>query len=79
MTKPKTWEDPAHSLDAGWPPYQSPIMELVAGARAVDWDSLLGVTRAAMTPTKTPASARNKRIALAALANLSCAGAILFA
>jgi hypothetical protein len=38
MTKPKTWEDPAHSLDAGWPPYQSPIMELVAGARAVDWD-----------------------------------------
>jgi hypothetical protein len=38
MTKPKMWEDPAHSLDADWPPHQSPIMDLVACARAVDWD-----------------------------------------
>ena len=39
MTKPKTWEDPAHSLDTDWPPHQSvSIMDLVAGARAVDWD-----------------------------------------
>jgi hypothetical protein len=39
MTKPKTWEDPAHSLDADWPPHQPiTLMDLVAGARAVDWD-----------------------------------------
>ena len=33
MTKPKkTWEDPSHTLDADWPPHQSPtIMDLVAG------------------------------------------------
>jgi hypothetical protein len=39
MTKPKTWEDLARSLDADWPPDQPVIfMELVAEARAVDWD-----------------------------------------
>jgi hypothetical protein len=40
MTKPKkTWEDPSHTLDADWPPHQSlTIMDLVADARAVDWD-----------------------------------------
>ena len=30
MTKTTTWAD--------WPPHQSPIMDLIAGARAVDWD-----------------------------------------
>jgi hypothetical protein len=39
MTKLKTWEDLARSLDADWPPRQSmSLMELVAEARAVDWD-----------------------------------------
>jgi hypothetical protein len=39
MTKPKTREDLAHSLDADWPPCQPvTLMELVAEARAVDWD-----------------------------------------
>ena len=40
MTKPKkTLEDPSQTLDADWPPHQSlTIMDLVAGARAVDWD-----------------------------------------
>jgi hypothetical protein len=39
MTKPKTWEDPARSFDADWPPHQPiELMDLVAGARAVDWD-----------------------------------------
>jgi hypothetical protein len=38
MTKPKTWADLA-SLDADWPPHQPiTLMDLVAGARAVDWD-----------------------------------------
>jgi hypothetical protein len=39
MTKPKTWTDLARSLDADWPPHQPiTLMDLVAGARAVDWD-----------------------------------------
>jgi hypothetical protein len=39
MTKPKTRVDLAHSLDADWPPHQpTTLMDLVAGARAVDWD-----------------------------------------
>jgi hypothetical protein len=39
MKKPKTWEDPARSLDADWPPHQPiTLMELVAGVRAVEWD-----------------------------------------
>ena len=39
MRKCKSWMDPAHSHDADWPPHQSvTIMDLVAGARAVDWD-----------------------------------------
>jgi hypothetical protein len=39
MTKPKTWADLARSLDADWPPHQPiTLMDLVAGARAVDWD-----------------------------------------
>jgi hypothetical protein len=39
MTKPKTREGLAHSLDADWPPCQPvTLMELVAEARAVDWD-----------------------------------------
>ena len=39
MTKPRTRVDLALSLDAGWPPHQ-PVMltELVAEARALDWD-----------------------------------------
>jgi hypothetical protein len=39
MTKPKTWEDPEHSFDADWPSHQPiTLMDLVAGARAVEWD-----------------------------------------
>ena len=41
MTKPKTWEHPARSCDEDWPPpprQPMTIMDLVAGARAVDWD-----------------------------------------
>ena len=39
MTKPKTWGDLAHSLDADWPPRQPvTLTELVAEARAIDWD-----------------------------------------
>jgi hypothetical protein len=39
MTKPKTWEDPARSLEADWPPHQPiTLMDLVAEARALDWD-----------------------------------------
>ena len=36
MKKPKTWEDPARSLDVDWPPHT--LTDLVAGARAVEWD-----------------------------------------
>ncbi len=39
MTKAKTWEDIARSLDVDWPPRQSvTLMDLVAEARAVSWD-----------------------------------------
>ena len=39
MTKPKIWVDLKHSLDADWPPHQPiTIGNLVAEARAVDWD-----------------------------------------
>ena len=39
MTKPKRWVDHARSLDADWPPCQPmTIAELVAEARAVEWD-----------------------------------------
>ena len=39
MTKPKSWVDHARSLDADWPPRQPmTIAELVAEARAVEWD-----------------------------------------
>jgi hypothetical protein len=39
MTKPKTRVDLALSLDADWPPRQPiAITELVAEARALDWD-----------------------------------------
>jgi hypothetical protein len=39
MRKCKSWMDPAHSLDADWPPHQSAtIMDLVDEARALDWD-----------------------------------------
>jgi hypothetical protein len=39
MTKPKTWADLARSLDADWPPRQPmTIAELIAEARAADWD-----------------------------------------
>ena len=39
MTKPKAWVDQTHSLDADWPPRQpTTLTELVAEARAVDWD-----------------------------------------
>ena len=39
MTKLKTWLDLALSPDVDWPPHQ-PVMlkELVAEARAIDWD-----------------------------------------
>jgi len=39
MTKPKTWVDLALSLDTDWPP-QKPITiaDLIAEARAADWD-----------------------------------------
>ena len=39
MTKPKMWADLEHSLDEDWPPHQPiALMDLVAGARAVEWD-----------------------------------------
>jgi hypothetical protein len=39
MTKPKTRVDLALSLDADWPPHQPvTLAELVAEARALDWD-----------------------------------------
>jgi hypothetical protein len=39
MRKPKTRGDLAESFDADWPPHQPiTLMDLVAGARAVDWD-----------------------------------------
>jgi hypothetical protein len=39
MTKPKTRADLAHSLDADWPPHQPVnLMDLIAGARALEWD-----------------------------------------
>jgi hypothetical protein len=37
--KPKTWADLARSLDEGWPPRQTiTITDLIAEARAADWD-----------------------------------------
>jgi len=39
MTKPKTCLDLASSLDADWPPRETlTITDLVAEARAADWD-----------------------------------------
>jgi len=39
MTKPKIWVDLKHSLDADWPPHQPiTLTDLVAEARAADWD-----------------------------------------
>jgi hypothetical protein len=39
MTKPKTRADLARSLDADWPPRQPvTLMEMVAEARAIDWN-----------------------------------------
>ena len=39
MTKPKTWADLARSLDEDWPPRQTiTITDLIAEARAADWD-----------------------------------------
>jgi len=39
MTKTKTRADLAHSLDADWPPHQpATLMDLIAEARAVEWD-----------------------------------------
>jgi hypothetical protein len=39
MTKPKTWLDLAPSPDVDWPPHQPiTLTELVAEARAIDWD-----------------------------------------
>jgi hypothetical protein len=39
MTKPKAWLDLALSLDADWPPRQPvTLTELVAEARAADWE-----------------------------------------
>jgi hypothetical protein len=39
LTKPKTRADLARSLELDWPPHQpSTLTELIAGARAVDWD-----------------------------------------
>jgi hypothetical protein len=38
MTRPKTW-DLGSSLEADWPPHQTiTLTDLVAEARAVDWD-----------------------------------------
>jgi hypothetical protein len=39
MTKSKTWTELARSLDEDWPPHQPmTLMDLVAEARAVNWD-----------------------------------------
>ena len=61
MTKRKTWVDLESSLDEDWPPHQPiTIADLVTEARAVDWDLVLGVTRADMTPaTRMPAGCSN--------------------
>jgi hypothetical protein len=43
MKKPQTWEDPARTLDVDWPPHQPiTLTDLVAGARAVEWDYASG-------------------------------------
>ena len=43
MTKPKTWSDLERSIDTDWPPHQPiALMDLVAEARAVDWDFATG-------------------------------------
>jgi hypothetical protein len=48
MTNP---EDLARSLDADWPPCEPiTLTELVAEARAVEWDFTNWFTRADMTP-----------------------------
>jgi hypothetical protein len=39
MTKPKMWADLERSLGADWPPRQPiTLMDLVAEARALEWD-----------------------------------------
>jgi hypothetical protein len=38
MTKRKTWADLERSLEADWPLQPMTIADLVAGARALDWD-----------------------------------------
>jgi hypothetical protein len=38
MTKPKTWVDFEPSLDADWPAQPITIGDLVAEARAAEWD-----------------------------------------
>jgi hypothetical protein len=51
MTKPKTWADLERSLDADWPPRQPiTLTDLVAEARAVDWDFVTWCYVTGMTP-----------------------------
>jgi hypothetical protein len=52
MTKPKTWEDPARSFDADWPPHHPITLRTwwLEPAPSIGI-LLLGVTQAAMTPT----------------------------
>ena len=60
--KPKTWADLARSLDEGWPPRETiTITDLIAEARAADWDfTNWCVTRAGMTQvTWKPAACLN--------------------
>src|SRR5262245_58025251 len=60
MTKPKTWFDLEPSLDADWPPHQPvTLTELVAEARALDWDFTNWCCARGMTPA-TPMHARNR-------------------
>ena len=49
MAKSKSSVDLA--LDADWPPFETTtITDLIAEARGVDWDLVIGVTQAGMTP-----------------------------
>src|SRR5262245_33490555 len=60
MTKPKTWFDLEPSLDADWPPHQPvTLTELVAEARALDWDFTNWCCARGMAPA-TPMHARNR-------------------
>jgi hypothetical protein len=61
MTKSKTWTELARSLDEDWPPHQPmTLMDLAPKPVPSIGISLVGVTRAAMTPaTRMPVTCLN--------------------